>query len=140
MSKNNNKAISKDDIFGYINQLTERIEFLESELAKAEANKNSEEMLLKMLKTSEKALNDAAEQIAAAQRRNGTAIKVLEDHIAEKTEKPAEIVSAKQPVEENKADPTDIKIEDNGVEVKSAVSDDSDDGLELGDIFNLFKN
>ncbi len=136
MAKNN--GISKDDIFGYINQLTERIEYLEGKLAKAEAYKNSEEMLLKMLKTSEKALMDAAEQIAAAQRRNDTALKFLEDHMAGKNEAPVE-ETVNEDVADEEADSMDIKIEDDGVEVV-AESSDSEDGLELGDIFNLFKN
>ena len=148
---NNGTKISKDDIFQYINSLNERIEYLEAELAKAEAYKDAESTLIKMLRTSQKAVEAAEEQIAAAKRRNDAAVKFLEDHMAQNNSKPAdtapeeEIVSQPQP---DTAEPQVIESDltpepdEKPAQPVTAESDmDSvNDALGLGDIFKIFKN
>ena len=146
-----NTNISKDDIFQYINSLNERIEYLETELQKVEAYKDAESTLIKMLKTSQKAIESAEEQVAAAKRRNEAAIKFLEEHMA-KSDKPSDNVSAETAAEEPEKPDNDInvpvvsdlseKADDAPIEITNdeANLDSVNDALGLGDIFKIFKN
>ena len=154
-SNNLNTRISKDDIFQYINSLNERIDYLEAELAKAEAYKDAESTLIKMLRTSQKAVEAAEEQIAAAKRRNDAAVKFLEDHMAQNN-KPAETAAApatpaeepaQEPEQETAAEEPQVVESDltPKTEKKPALPTDEDidsinDALGLGDIFKIFKN
>lgn len=158
-SNNLNTRISKDDIFQYINSLNERIDYLEAELAKAEAYKDAESTLIKMLRTSQKAVEAAEEQIAAAKRRNDAAVKFLEDHMAQNN-KPAETAAASAtPAEEPAQEPEQEPEQETATEEpqvvesdltpepdeKPALPTDEDidsinDALGLGDIFKIFKN
>lgn len=154
-SNNLNTRISKDDIFQYINSLNERIDYLEAELAKAEAYKEAESTLIKMLRTSQKAVEAAEEQIAAAKRRNDAAVKFLEDHMAQNN-KPAETAAApatpaeepaQEPEQETAAEEPQVVESDLTPEPdeKPALPTDEDidsinDALGLGDIFKIFKN
>ena len=154
-SNNLNTRISKDDIFQYINSLNERIDYLEAELAKAEAYKEAESTLIKMLRTSQKAVEAAEEQIAAAKRRNDAAVKFLEDHMAQNN-KPAETAAAPAATAEEPAQEAEQETATEEPQVvesdltpepdeKPALPTDEDidsinDALGLGDIFKIFKN